>query len=109
MRLYHVSPRINRESIQRAGLTPLYATGKLKVVWACTRKNIEWALTHVIGRHGWQPAGWDVWCIDTPKRPLRRWSKRGIYVNSFVYLPDQLHLCQHFGPVIDAVTGKAGG
>ena len=51
MILYHATPTVNLESIQRHGLLPSKAQGNIKGVWLHTESRRAWAILHVIKRH----------------------------------------------------------
>lgn len=47
MDLFHVTPEHNLYSIERYGIDPSYAVGKLKSVWLIAEPSIAWGLAHV--------------------------------------------------------------
>lgn len=51
MRLYHVTPVKNRDSILRKGIQCAYARTVCNCVWLCTRKQLELQVAHVMRRH----------------------------------------------------------
>lgn len=51
MILYHATPAVNLESIQRHGLLPGKAQGGIKGVWLHTASRRAWAILHTIKRH----------------------------------------------------------
>ena len=51
MRLYHVTPKRNSESIALNGVDPSYATGRLPGSWWVDWTNLQWAIIHVGTRY----------------------------------------------------------
>src|SRR5260370_384458 len=50
--LYHVTPRINLESIDTFGLLVDYAKGKTRGIWLCDADRLPWAVHHISQHHG---------------------------------------------------------
>lgn len=65
MRLYHVSPIENLESIQELGIEPCHSTGKKRVSWWVEESNLAWALAHVSKVHGVSTGDMVLFYIDT--------------------------------------------
>jgi hypothetical protein len=51
MKLYHVSPEINLQSILDIGVSPDFARGQQLVSWWVHRSRVVWALAHVSRRY----------------------------------------------------------
>lgn len=79
MILYHATPKRNLEQIERQGLDPNRATGKIKGVWLHTASKSAWAILHTIKRYDLKT--FDEVAIlkcNVPRRYLtRRW--RGLW------------------------------
>ena len=78
MRLFHATPRKNRDSILEHGLLPLRAEGKIQAVWLHTTSKREWAILHTMKRHNVGIDEVDIIAVDIPRSKLtRRW--RGLW------------------------------
>lgn len=51
--LYHATHRRNLVGIVTEGISPVYATGKMKAVWLHSYSRVSWARAHVCTRHNW--------------------------------------------------------
>ena len=49
--LYHISPTVNNESIERRGVDPTYSLGKLQTMYYVDEKRLFWAMLHISRRH----------------------------------------------------------
>jgi len=76
MRLYHVSPTQNVDSIKLRGISPEFAQSKRKVIWLCESKAVTWALAHVSAKRGLQVGRLTVFAAEVPEELLicTRWS-----------------------------------
>lgn len=52
MKLFHVTPRRNQQSIYRDGLLVDKSQCRERVLWLVSRSRVEWAIRHVQQRHG---------------------------------------------------------
>lgn len=69
MRLYHVTPATNADSIQRRGLLVAKAQKPAdRCIWLCTSKRILWALRHVIELH--KTTALTVFEVEVPRSQL---------------------------------------
>jgi hypothetical protein len=78
MLLRHATPARNLNSILRLGLLCSCSEGKLRVVWACSPARSDWALLHVVKRHGGRVESTVVLELDVPRSWLRR-SRKGLW------------------------------
>ena len=51
VRVYHITPRRNLDSIRMHGIDPRYSQGDLRAVWFVAGCKIRWALLHCAKRH----------------------------------------------------------
>ena len=72
MILFHATPKRNLENIERQGLDPMRATGKIKGVWLHTASRREWAILHTIQRHKCEVSEVVIIAVDVPRSQLRR-------------------------------------
>lgn len=79
--LYHVSPRANRESIQRTGIEPaVFSQGKQKTAWYVESSRVMWALVHCAARHNCDVFDLDVWIVGkTQFKKLARTHMNGVF------------------------------
>lgn len=54
MRLFHITPGANINSIAAQGISPEKSRGARKECWYVTRSKVAWAVHHVHIRHGVQ-------------------------------------------------------
>lgn len=79
MLLFHVSPSVNRQSIGRAGLSLLFARGRVRRIWVCTQMKTSWACDHVEKRHNCHGDPLDVYAVSVPRGRLTRTKWRGVW------------------------------
>jgi hypothetical protein len=70
MRLYHVSPSYNYDSIRSLGLRTACCRDARRSIWLVPRKMLSWAVAHVQDRHECKNV--HVWVVDVP----RGWTRR---------------------------------
>lgn len=87
MRLYHVTPVKNRDSILRTGIQVAYARTWAKAVWLCTRKQLEDKVRHVMRRH--QCSDVAIFYLACRANQLRRVSD-GVYCSPVDVLPEAI-------------------
>lgn len=88
--VYHWTHRKNLRGIAGEGLNPKYATGKIKLVWACEPDRIGWALLHVCERHGWNPDDMILLRVQTGCMTWRRSAWQSVYNCASLVPPDML-------------------
>jgi len=79
--LYHVSPKVNRESILATGIEPaVYSHGKQKTAWYVEAGALMWALVHCARRHKCDVFELDVWIVPQASfKRLARTNMKGVY------------------------------
>lgn len=105
MRLYHATPRKNRDSILEHGLLPELADGKRKAVWLHTASKREWAILHTMKRHDVNLDEVDIIAIDLPRSKLtRRW--RGLWTCAETIPVTLLHVTNAYNLCRSPVEGN---
>lgn len=98
--LYHISPRANRPSIMRLGLSPAFAQAeRRKAVWAVEHKALIWAIMHVSIRHDVRPDLLDVYLIA----PFKDWR---CHQGSIWYSP-AIEVPVYWQPAVEIIDGYA--
>jgi hypothetical protein len=85
----HATPARNLNSILRLGLLCSCSKGKRPVVWACSPARSDWALLHVVKRHGGRVESTVVLELDVPRSWLRR-SRKGLWYCPRDIRPDRI-------------------
>ena len=88
MAYYHVSPKVNRQSITLQGIDPLFSKGVLERCWFCKWDKLEWAIFHTADSYGISVADLDVWSVTFKNAvAMRKAGYAGVYSSVAVNWP----------------------
>ena len=107
MLLRHATPARNLASIRRAGLLTSKSQGRLPVVWMHAAGKTEWAVLHVVRRHGGRVENVVIVEVEVPRRWLRR-SKRGLWCCPRDVPPERIHGQISFATLARSADETAG-
>lgn len=80
MKLYHVSPKKNHESILKSGVEPLFSQGAMPQCWWVDSSRLTWAIAHTSARHNISVLEIEVWSLDSKHFPrLYKWVYSGVF------------------------------
>lgn len=97
MKLYHVSPATNDDSIRVHGLLISKSQTETPEVWAVSRDMVMWAVAYCRKRHGVERV--TVWIVKTKAKQFHKRMNR-LYRSETDALPEQL-----IGKLVVTATG----
>jgi len=78
-RLYHVTISSLAPQIWQEGLDPERSTGRAKVVWLASEKQLLWAIAHVARKHHCLISELSVFTVKISERRLVKTRWRGVW------------------------------
>lgn len=87
IKLFHVTPLLNIDSIEALGLRPDFSEGRAHVIWLLERERLAWGLAHVSLRRHLRVQDLMICTCELHEEELRKTRWRGVYVTKSVLLP----------------------
>lgn len=91
IKLYHLSPRCNHNSIYTNGLDPKFAKTKVSSIWLCDSQRIGWALKHVSAHQGFIMSDMNIYSVNVFREKIRMF-RIGIYLCNTKIPPEEICL-----------------
>ncbi len=87
MKVYHVTPTKNLNSIHSEGISPLYSKGNIIAVWTVVKSKVTWAVGHVVIKE--RSTSITILELDVPRNWLTR-RQRGVWTCDRVIQPEYI-------------------